>query len=311
MQNRVTKPYGTSKYHIWARRLLRCYPRAWRDRYEHEMEQLLLGYTVTFWTLIDLLLGALDARLHPDLLPGRITSMASRIRTSEVAIFCAFIVYGVAWLAVRFVRDPLPTWDSAVQRHPEISAALIAVDSAGVIALLALLIGGVPILYIVLRNAFRDRRWKLLGLLAVPLLAIAVLVIYSLLAVEASTQRTAPGTPDAPFTTLALVLQLGLILLLLAAVVGSTTAVAIAVKRSQFSDRLLRFALIPAGIVTLGMVAGLVATIILSVLILTEAPELQGTPGNLEIVMLFMAIAAVVAITALWRGIRTPREQTA
>jgi hypothetical protein len=237
--------------------------------------------------------------------------MASRVRTSEVTIFCAFIVYGVAWLAVRFVRDPLPTWDNAVQRHPEINTALIALDSAGVIALLALLIGGMPILYVVLRNALRERRWKLLGLLAVPLLAIAVLVIYSLLAVGAWTQRNPHGTPAAPFTTLALVLQVGFLLLLLAAVIGSTTAVALAVRRSRFSERLLRFTLIPAAVVAFGMAAGLVTTIILSILILTEAPELQGTPGNLEIFMLFMAIAAVVAISALWRGMRTPRQQAA
>src|SRR5438105_4714365 len=117
MQNRVTKSPGMSRYRMWARRILRCYPRAWRDRYKPEMEQVLRGYPVTFWTLLDLLLGALDARLHPDLLPGRITAMAYRIRTSEVVIFCAFVLYGVAWLAVRFVRDPLPIWDSAVQLH--------------------------------------------------------------------------------------------------------------------------------------------------------------------------------------------------
>ena len=237
--------------------------------------------------------------------------MASRIRTSAVAIFCAFIVYGIAWLAVRFVRDPLPIWNNAVQRHPEINTALIALDSAGIIALLAIVIGGVPILYVVLRNALRDRRRKLLGLLAIPLLALAVLVIYSLLAVGTWTQRNPQGTPAAPFTTLALVLQLGFLLLLLAVVIGSTTAVAIAVRRSHFSDRLLRFTLIPAAIVVLGMAAGLITTIILSILILTEAPQLQGTPGTLEIVMSFMAIAAVVAITALLRGMRPPRQQTA
>ncbi|TMF48303.1 MAG: hypothetical protein E6I32_07785 [Chloroflexi bacterium] len=236
--------------------------------------------------------------------------MASRIRTSAVAIFCAFIVYSAAWLAVRFVRDPLPAWDSAVQRHPEINTALTSLDSAGIIALLAIVIGGVPILYVVLRNALRDRRWKLLGLLAIPLLALAVLVIYSLLAVGTSTQRNPQGTSAAPFTTLALVLQIGFFLLLLAAIMGSTTAVALAVKRSHFSDRLLRFTLIPAAIVALGIVAGLITTIILSILIITEAPQLQGSPGNLEIVMSFMTVAAVIAITALLRGMRPPRQQT-
>ena len=156
--------------------------------------------------------------------------MAYRIRTSEIVIFCAFIVYGIAWMAVRFVRDPIPIWESGVQAHPEIRMALIAVDGAGVIALLAIAAGGVPILYVVLRNAFRGRRWRLLSLLALPLVAVAVLAGYAVLASGAWTQRAINGTPDAPFTPLALVLQLGLVILLFAAVGGSTAAVALAVS---------------------------------------------------------------------------------
>jgi hypothetical protein len=198
-----------------------------------------------------------------------------------------------------------------VQVHPEIRTALAAVDSAGVLALLALFIGGVPMVYVVLRNALRGRQWRLLGLLAVPPLALALLFSYALLAGEASTQRTPHGTPDAPFTTLALILQFGFVLLLLAAVAGSTIAVTLAMRRSRLSDRLLRFELVPAAMMTLGMVIGLGATIILTVLILGQAPQLQGSPGNLEIVIVLMGGAAVAAILALWHGWRTSREQTA
>jgi hypothetical protein len=76
------------------------------------MEMVLQDSPITLWTLMDLLLGALDARLHLDLLPGRITSMAYRIRSSEIVIFCAFVIYGIAWIAVRFVRDPISLWES-------------------------------------------------------------------------------------------------------------------------------------------------------------------------------------------------------
>ena len=311
MKDRSVKQKGRSGSLLWARRVLRCYPRAWRDRYASEMEWVLQDCPITLWTLLDLFLGALDTRLHPDLLPRRITSMAYRVRTSEIVIFCAFVVYGIAWFAVRFVRDPIPVWEKAVQVHPEIRVALIAVDGAGVIALLAMAIGGTPIVYVVLRNAFRDRRWKLLGLLAVPLLAVGVLLSYVALASGTWTQRATNGTPGAPFTPLALVLQLGLVLLLLAAVSGGTAAVAIAVGRSRLSDRLLHFVLIPAAVATLGIATGLVATIILTLLILTEAPQLHGSPGNLEIVILVMAGAAVVAVNALRRGLRAAHEQAA
>jgi hypothetical protein len=237
--------------------------------------------------------------------------MMYRLRTSEIVIFCAFVAYSVAWFAVRFVQDPIPVWEHVVQVHPEILTALVAVDSVGVMALLALGIGGVPIVYVVLRNALRDRRWRLLGLLAVPPLALTVLFSYALLAGELSTQRAPHGTPDAPFTTLALILQFGFVLLLLAAVGGSTIAVALAVRRSHLSDRLLCFGLIPAAVVTLSMLGGLVATIILTVLIFGEAPQLQGSPGNLEIVIVFMGGAAVTASNALWHGWRTSREHAA
>src|SRR5579864_8547288 len=202
MPNRCTNPNDTNQYRLWARRILCCYPRAWRERYEREMEQVLLSHAATFWTLLDLLVGALDARLHPDLLPRRITTMVYRLRTSEIVVFCAFVAYSVAWFAVRFVRDPIPVWEQVVQVHPEIRTTLLAVDSVGVMALLALAIGAVPIVYVVLRNAFRDRQWRLLGLLAIPLLALTILFSYALLAGEASTQRAPHGTPGAPFTTL-------------------------------------------------------------------------------------------------------------
>jgi hypothetical protein len=309
MKDRPAQQHNTDASLVWARRVLRCYPRAWRDRYASEMELVLQHSPVTLWTLIDLFLGALDARLHPDLLPGRITSMTYRIRTSEIMIFCAFIVYGIAWAAVRFVRDPLPTWESAVQVHPEISTALMAVDGASIIALLAILIGGVPILYVVLRNAFRERRWRLLGLLALPLVAIALLAGYAVLASGAWTQRAANATPAAPFTPLALALQLGLVILFFAAVAASTAAVAVAVNRSHFSDRLLHFALFPAAVVTFGIVAGLVATAILTALIFKEAPQL-GSSFTMAVVFIFMIAAAALALNALQRGIRAARQSS-
>lgn len=46
-------------------RVLRLYPRAWRDRYEAEMADLLAQRTLTWPDRVDLLKGALDAHLHP------------------------------------------------------------------------------------------------------------------------------------------------------------------------------------------------------------------------------------------------------
>jgi Rieske Fe-S protein len=52
-----------------ALRLLRLYPRPWRDRYEAEVRSLLRERRVRAYDLLDLLRGALDAQLHPQLAP--------------------------------------------------------------------------------------------------------------------------------------------------------------------------------------------------------------------------------------------------
>ena len=49
------------------RAILRAYPRAWRERYEHELGAMLATTPPRAGQLLDLLAGAVDARLHPDL----------------------------------------------------------------------------------------------------------------------------------------------------------------------------------------------------------------------------------------------------
>ena len=86
-----------SQVQRWAPQLLRLYPHAWRDRYGDEMASVLAEHRVTYWTALDLILGALDAHLHGDLLPRRLVSMAHRIRSSEITIFCAFVLFCLTW----------------------------------------------------------------------------------------------------------------------------------------------------------------------------------------------------------------------
>ncbi len=52
-----------------ARAILRLYPAAWRDRYRDELEDLLGQRPVRAGDLADLLRGALDARMHPQVRP--------------------------------------------------------------------------------------------------------------------------------------------------------------------------------------------------------------------------------------------------
>ncbi len=66
------------------RLLLRLYPAAWRDRYEEEFLAVLEQRPLSPFDIVDIALGALDARLRPrslaiDLAPRRTPAMNSRI----------------------------------------------------------------------------------------------------------------------------------------------------------------------------------------------------------------------------------------
>lgn len=295
-------PTRRSRYLALTRAALRLYPRAWRERYADEVLELLEQHRVTLWTVLDVLLGAVDAHLRRDLLPERLTSMAHRIRTSEISIFVAFVLFCLAWVPLRFVRDPLPVWEDATRAHPEVWFALAALDVCGVVATLAILAGGVPMLVAAIGGAVRARHWGVLLLFAVPVLALAALIGFGALALPASTARQS-SAPDAPLTVLAVILQFALLLAALLAVALSTVAVARGIARSSVGARVLRFALLPGGIATVAICAGLIAALALLTLITLEAPEV-GTWPPIEVgIALLMLAAAVLAVVALRRGL--------
>lgn len=66
--------------------LLRLYPRAWRDRYAGEMELLLMQQQRSLRTLVDLLAGAVDARLNPQ--PAASPAGHEGARTVANATWC-------------------------------------------------------------------------------------------------------------------------------------------------------------------------------------------------------------------------------
>ena len=62
--------------------LLRLYPREWRRRYGDEMRELLAGQRLSFRTIADLVAGAIDARINPQLRaePAQHQGVASMIK---------------------------------------------------------------------------------------------------------------------------------------------------------------------------------------------------------------------------------------
>jgi DNA-binding PadR family transcriptional regulator len=78
------------RFVIW---MLCLYPLAWRERYEQEMIALLEQHQLTLWTVLDLCIGALDARLDPHYRRKRQYLPLRRLQVSWKWFFSAVLVF--------------------------------------------------------------------------------------------------------------------------------------------------------------------------------------------------------------------------
>ena len=306
--SRPTRRHWSSSLATWAIRLLYLYPRAWRERYADEVAAVLEDYPVTLWTLCDLLVGALDVRLRGDLLPRRLLSMAHRIRTSEVAIFAAFVPFSLAWLPLHGLIFTRP-WIFALSAHPMFGIAFSAIELAGFFVVPLILVGGMPLLIAALWQAIAHRRWGVSLLLTIPLcaalltaIAVGILFAYYFYWLH---QRYV-GVPGAFAMVLPFVPGVQVIAgLAVIAVLGvCATAIIGSVQRTELSLPLARFSLIPAGLVTIAMVFGTIGGVCEIALVSVVAPHL-GAPLLLVALIVFLLLAAAaLASVALWRGVR-------
>lgn len=236
--------------------------------------------------------------------------MAHRIRTSEIAIFCAFALFCIAWLPLDNVSGPV-VWQPALAAHPELLIALTVLGLAFVVAGVAILVGGVPLLVSTLAQSIAARRWRLLALFLVPLVAVAVLVVVGLADIPwASAHGMSASAPIVIVFRQPIVVQVILILLPLVAIGGSAAAVAAAIARSELRLDLFRFALLPARIATVALAVGLLAAVALTALSFAEGPHPQvGAWSPLQLGGLILMLAAVVlACAALRRGLQASRN---
>jgi hypothetical protein len=289
--------------------LLRLYPRAWRTRYEEEFLMVLASRPFSFFEGIDVIRGALDAYLHPRLgttamsYYERIRQMLFTLRYSLLAIFCAYSGFIVAGIAFQKQTED-KQFVEAAQVYTVVGLSFQLVVLGAVVALLAVLAGGLPIVAAVVKDALVHKRYGLLFLLVTPILALAIfigtiLLLEALLPMGASTSRTH--------------LARGIFLtVFLGAAVVSTGAVCFAVARSEISARLLHFALLPSLLITLSMIMMLVATLVWGLGLHSSLPQLfnsnngmlgTSTSSTWLSIVLVMAIATVLAVISLVRGL--------
>lgn len=290
-------------------RLLRLYPEHWRVRYGEEFAALLETCPPTPFVLLDVLLGALDAHLHPDIAPEGVLCMTKQIRSAEIVIFCGFIVFGVAFLVLLRLPDPLATWDPATAAHPELAWLYRIAQGAGFIGLLALLAGGAPLVLMALKQAYQTRRREVLRPLAVAAAITAAYVAYTLVTFVVAASR--PGTGIRPLRPIDAVMSLIWLLFSVVGLIVGTVCVSLAVSRGEVSASLIRLVLIPAAVTTLCIAVSLGATATLAALIANEVPGLMDSQDSggavLACILGFMAVALIIALAGLARGLRANR----
>jgi hypothetical protein len=292
--------------------LLRLYPRIWRARYEEELLAVLESCPLSFPDTIDMLLGAIDAHLHPYLgargmlLQERIILMLRTLRRSLITLFCAYIGFVLAGMAFQKLTE-YDDFVAAARAHSLVGTSFTLVVIGSVLALLAILVGGLPIAFAVVKDALATKRIGRLLLLAVPLLAFAALLgTIQVLGHTAASQLPKPVG--------AIIFFGGLLVL----AIVSAASVCIAVTRSTISDALLRFAIFPSAIATISMLCMLLATIFWGVSLQNAVPQLfagndgimgSSTSGTWLGIIAAMIISTVAAVVSLLRGITARSAQ--
>lgn len=307
--------------------LLRLYPPAWRARYQDELEAVLEQHAITLATIVDLLWGALDARLDLAFSSERMFRPMSRLRASAVALFCAYAAFTLGYGAFQRLADPAAPFDAAARLHPELGVAHSVFNWATELGLVALAAGGLPIVFDIALRAWRARNWRKLVFLALPLPLFAIAAAFTYVANTSLLTFHPDGYVVSTPSNIAVLIIVGV--LLAGAGLISTLVVGWTVARSQISLGALRFARWPALALTLCMATATGALIYWGAQSFTVArwlyngyagacaagcPSLADTNqisvSSLLAVIGWLLAAVIVAVVFLARGFTTPRDDT-
>ena len=295
--------------------LLRLYPDYWRSRYGDEFAAVLEAYPLRLTTILDVLIGALDAHINPQDATGRIIHMINRPRRSAIVIFWAYIAFVLAGL--NFSKSTEDDVHRLTSVHSDLALVYFVIEAGAALALLAVLAGGVPLALAALWRAWEQKRWDIPLLLAVPPVALAIWIGWTLvivLLIAPSNPQVAASDPRAGLVFLS---WGGLFLV---AALASTGAVSIAMSRSGLSPRLFHLALWPSAAATVFMAIVLAAMVSWGLALRADVPSYLNTPDTpfrlaYSVVWIadvaVMAVAILVAVVALVRGFNGPREARA
>lgn len=260
---------------------------------------------------------------------GRKRPMLPTVRRSMVAAFGAFVLFLLAYAAFGHTADPFTPFDAVGRIHPEIALTYDLVAYSGEIALLVLVLGGLPILFMAVKQAKPGGPLNVVKLFqikpkqALSLLGAALLITICALGFLMTTQYIF-GPPPCTATNgciagqppllivLGVVAIIGGITLGVFAVLAISTSLSLAVLRSEFGAGMLRFALAPMGLLALAMATTTVAATIWTIRLWVDAPQFAGSSSGLGngqtlwviAIIVAMAVSTVVTIGAFTSGLR-------
>jgi hypothetical protein len=271
--------------------LMRLYPLSWRNRFGAEFDALLEECLHSPLDVLDVILGALDA--HLQLLNGeninwRLLNMLNKLRTTILMVFASYVAFIVAGMSLVGLLDDSPMIP-LMQTDPAPAFVMGVIRITAVLALLAVIIGGMPLAVTVIRHVLASDRTSI-KLLLVPVLSFAILMLYfGFVFLVGTGQIQIPGVAQVVqpnnFPLGNRLLLAGLMLLFVLGAIASTWAVWKAISRTDIERasfrpagrivniNLYKFAYIPAVITTVSMLVMAVATIIWSKMVFSALPQ--------------------------------------
>jgi hypothetical protein len=280
-----------ARYQALAGRLLRLYPRRWRGRYELEVQALLEEHEIRMRTLVDLLLGALDARLDPTYVQERSVLPMRTPRFTTVSLFSAFALFGIALLLmVGTLLDPdveqnVPTnYEALVAAYPLVSAASSVILVASLLAGVALL----ATFLVLTLGRIADRRSRS---------AAAALVLALVVALVVFAPNLLPGGSD----------LLREFMPMLLGVVVSLVGIGAALTQSQLGITQWRALLVAAATTTLAMLLIAIGAVtwLLMVWLHASLTHFSYGLGFYTGVVSSLALATVIAALVVSRAFAT------
>lgn len=237
---------------IWF--VLSFYPRWWRQRYGEEFAALLTDLTESASrpARARLLANALRGGLTARLAGAAERMMPDRSKEPLATVACAIMVFAVGVAGLAKLREGA-VFSSVAHAHRAVGTSLGILQGAAALAGVAVLVGLVPLAWMVLRQVVVDRRPGLIGPLAVGLLA--PLGWFGLVWITAQLIGANPAGPN-----LAVILLLALSGA--AAVVICAGAVITLIRRAQLPGRLLRAEIPAMAVLGLSMAAATAADIV-------------------------------------------------